>query len=370
MDFFDGVIDIDEGWNRGLSAVIRALGATLIGTDPRQVGRISSGLRAMTQMAPGGINDQAIAALENACLDIKAKALGIPVYELFGGPYRTSARAYWSHCGSFRVRNADYFADVLGTRPIQSVDDYSWLGEEAVDRGFSAAKLNPVVFGPDRPRLINPGFDPGGDLAGTLPAMVADAITDQLTAFSKGSGAGVDLLLDVNFAFKPAALKTLASVVQPFDLLWLEADVHNPSALADVRRSSATPIGSLEAVYGQRGYRPYFEKQAVDVAIVDVLWNGFFESLKIANLADAFSINFAPHNLYGPLATLMGLHLCAAAPNLQIMEVEGDDVPWLGDLLTSPPVLEAGHLLIPSAPGWGADVNEDAVLAHPAEAQS
>ena len=74
--------------SKGLTAVISALGETLIGQDPRPTERIAATLYAVTRQAPGGINSQAIAALENALLDIKAKALGIPVYALFGGPVR------------------------------------------------------------------------------------------------------------------------------------------------------------------------------------------------------------------------------------------------------------------------------------------
>ena len=68
----------------------------------------------------GGVNQQAIAAIENALLDVKAKALGIPVYSLFGGPVRQKLPLYWSHCGGYRVRNPD----ILGVDPVpqQTVD--------------------------------------------------------------------------------------------------------------------------------------------------------------------------------------------------------------------------------------------------------
>ena len=81
----------------------------VIGMDPREVGKIAVSLRAITRMSIGGVNHEAIAAIENACLDIKAKALGVPVYELFGGPFRDRINLYWSHCGSFRVWRKDFF---------------------------------------------------------------------------------------------------------------------------------------------------------------------------------------------------------------------------------------------------------------------
>ena len=75
--------------------------------DPRPVEKITAYLHGVTRQAPGGINQQAIAAIENALVDIKAKALGIPVYELLGGPVRDRLQLYWSHCGTWRVSFAE-----------------------------------------------------------------------------------------------------------------------------------------------------------------------------------------------------------------------------------------------------------------------
>ncbi|MCY4503614.1 MAG: mandelate racemase/muconate lactonizing enzyme family protein, partial [Alphaproteobacteria bacterium] len=102
-----------------------------------------------------------------------------------------------------------------------------------------------------------------------------------------------------------------------------------------------------------------------DAAIIDVPWNGFSESLKIAAMCDAWEVNIAPHNFYGHLSTLMSAHLCATVPNFRIMEIDIDDVPWKDDLVTVPPQIENGELILPTGPGWGADVNEEAVRAHP-----
>ncbi len=100
-------------------------------------------------------------------------------------------------------------------------------------------------------------------------------------------------------------------------------------------------------------------------AIIDTPWNGIGESLKIAAMADAYEINVAPHNFYGHLATMMNAHWSAVVPNLRIMEIDPDMVPWQDDLVTVTPRIENGHLLLPTGPGWGTEVNEEAVRAHP-----
>ncbi len=122
--------------------------------------------------------------------------------------------------------------------------------------------------------------------------------------------------------------------MEPFDLAWLEIDSYDAAALATIRRSARTRIASCESLFGRRQYRPFFEHQSVDVAIIDVPWNGILESVKIAAMADAYEVNVAPHNFNGHLGTLMGAHFCAAVPNFQVMEIDVDEVPWKDSLVT------------------------------------
>jgi galactonate dehydratase len=362
-----GWSEFAEGaWSPALREVIVALGRSVIGMDPRRFARVSATLHAMTQFAAGGLNHQGVAAIENACLDIAAKAAGVPVHALFGGPVRDAVDLYWSHCGSFRVRHAEFFESVLDLPPLQTLDDVRRLGEEAVAREFKAVKTNPIVFGAAAPQLLNPGFVPQG-LAFERAAdeSLIRGLAEQAAALREGLGPDRGLMIDVNFAFRPASLRRIARALRPVNPAWLEADVHHPAGLASVRRSSAIPFASLETLHGRRAYLPYLESQAVDIAIVDVPWNGFHEAVRIASLAETFEVNVAPHNFYGPLADLMSAHFCAVAGNVAIMEIEGDDVPWKSSLLTRAPQIVAGRFVVPTEPGWGAEPNEEALAAHP-----
>ena len=102
-----------------------------------------------------------------------------------------------------------------------------------------------------------------------------------------------------------------------------------------------------------------------DVVIIDVLWNGFLESIKVASMAETYEVNVAPHNYYGHLATAISAHFCAVAPNFRVMEVDIDSVSWRDELFLNTPVIENGDLLLGSGPGWGVEVNEAAVRARP-----
>ncbi|MBI3826343.1 MAG: mandelate racemase/muconate lactonizing enzyme family protein [Candidatus Rokubacteria bacterium] len=346
----------------GVSAVIDGLAPQIVGKDPRAYEALVTLLYAVRRQAAGGIAQQAIGAIENALLDIKAKALGVPVYELLGGPVRDRVRLYWSHCGTYRLQ----WAREMGLPPVRTLQDVLRLGKEVAEKGYTALKTNVFVLGDDA-YLHSPGFARRGP---GFPELNADRKTleglrEQLAAFREGAGPDVDILVDLNFNFKTEGFLKAARAMEPFDLLWVEIDTRDPKALHYIRSRTTIPVASCECLFGRRDYRPYLEQQSVDVAIVDTPWNGVAESVKIAAMADAYEVNVAPHNFYGHLATLMNAHFCAVAPNVRIMEIDPDVVPWYDDLVTVKPAIKGGYLELPTAPGWGTEVDEAAVRAHP-----
>lgn len=352
-------------WAAALPAVIAGLGEHVIGSDPRSHGRISAQLKALVRFAPGGLNQQAIAAIENACIDIAAKAADLPVHALLGGKLRDRLELYWSHCGSFRARDGDFFQKTLGLAPLETLNDLEALAEEVVARGYKAAKINPIHFSVSGPRLLNPGFAPGLDFARRVDLETLDAIENQVATFAEALAGRAGLMLDLNFGFSTSGFIKIARRLAGFQLKWLELDTHEPSNLAQIRAKSTFPIASLEAIYGRQGYAPFLRKESADIAIVDILWNGIAEAVRMADLAEIHDVNVAPHNFYGPLADLMAAQFCAVVPNFEIMEIEGDDVPWKYQLLTAPLEIEHGVAAVPSGPGWGAEINEDALAEHP-----
>jgi galactonate dehydratase len=346
----------------GVSAVIDGLAPLLVGKDPRAYEALVTMMYAVRRQASGGVVQQAIGAIENALLDVKAKALGVPVYELLGGPVRDRIRLYWSHCGTYRLQ----WSKEMQIPALRTRQDVVNMGKEVVAKGFTALKTNVFILGAD-PYLHSPGFARRGPGFPELNAdrHVLDAMRDELAAFREGAGRDMDILVDLNFNFKTEGFLKVARAMEPFDIFWVEIDTRDARALHYIRRSTSIPVASCECLFGRRDYRPYFENASVDVAIIDTPWNGVAESVKIAAMADAYEINVAPHNFYGHLATLMNAHFCAVVPNLRIMEIDPDTVPWYDDLVTRTPEIKDGYLTVPTAPGWGADVNEDAVRVHP-----
>ena len=239
-----------HGSPHGLAGIVEDLAPLVVGRDPRPVEGIYWDLYRHTRQSPGSVIAKAIAGVENALLDLKAKALGVPVHALFGGPTRDTIPLYWSHCGTTRARAWE----VTGTPKLASYEDVAALGREVVERGYGAFKTNVVIPG-EEPQVLMPGFGEGG---GTIRAgEIADALVRLLEAFLDGADGKARPIVDLNFNLEPEGCVRVARALELFDLLWLEVDLYDPAALAHVRHVAPMPVCSGENLYGSRGFRPF-----------------------------------------------------------------------------------------------------------------
>jgi galactonate dehydratase len=317
-------------------------------------------LYCLTRPAAGGVVGEGLGAIENALLDAKAKALQVPCHVLLGGKIRDRVRVYWSHCATWRINHPNFYKPA-----ITDLEGVRAIGAEARDRGFDALKTNVFIYDGGAPRGWRPGFG-----VPFLPELNVDKtvlrnLRAHLEAIRDGAGAEMDLLLDLNFNAKTEGYVKILKSIADFDMFWVEIDSYSAPALAHIRRNSSHPISSCETLLGLREFLPYFREQSMDVAIIDAMWNGVWQSIKIAAAADAFEVNIAPHNFYGHLATMMNVHFAAATPNLRIVEVDVDRLPWDHELFTNAPQFDHGYIVVPDTPGWGTEPNEDAIRAHP-----
>ena len=308
----------------GVAGTVRDLAPLLIGKDPRAFEMRFWDMIRGTRQSPGGIAAKAIAGVEPAVSDIKARALGMSVIELSGGPTREDIRLYWSHCGTTRARNYD----LLKTPPIHSMADIGRLGREVVEKGYTALKTNIILPG-DPADVYFGGFGgPPGTTDGVVSREMLRHIEELIGTFRDAVGPQVDINLDLNFNFKPESCMRIAQILEPFDLLWLEIDMYDPHAIRQIKDACSTKICTGENLFYMREFIPYFEARAADVFMIDVPWNGFAQSKKIGDLAEAYQFNVAPHNYYSHLSTFISASLCAVLPNIRIQEIDVDDVPW------------------------------------------
>jgi len=136
--------------------------------------------------------------------------------------------------------------------------------------------------------------------------------------------------------------------------------------LVRVSRSTSIPIAAGERLVTRWGYRELIEKQAVAVVQPDLCHcGGIFEARKIAAMAEMYYMQVAPHNPLGPISLAACLQLDACIPNLLAQEHPGmPDHQDLGvGILKKPFEIENGCIRIPSGPGLGIEVDEDALEA-------
>jgi L-alanine-DL-glutamate epimerase-like enolase superfamily enzyme len=361
-----GWSEFDEGFGSpGVGAVIGRLASRVVGQTVGQHERIYAELYCATRPAAGGVVAQAMGAIENALLDAKAKALGVPCYELLGGKIRDRIPLYWSHCATWRINHSTYYKPA-----ITDLDGVKAIGREVREKGFSALKTNIFIYEDGKPRGWRPGFGSPFHPELNVDRTVLRNLRMHLEAIRDGTGPDVDILLDLNFHAKTEGFLKILRGIADLDMFWIEIDSYSPEALGYIRRQSPHPIASCETLLGLREFLPYFREQAMDVAIVDTPWNGVWQSMKIAAAAEAHEVNVAPHNFYGHLCTMMNAHFAAAVPNLRIMETDIDRLAWDHELVTHVPVIENGQLVMTDRPGWGTEPNEEAIRAHPPKSQT
>jgi len=359
-----GWSEYDEGFGSpGVTTVIERMAARVVGQDVSAHERIHAELYCYTRPAAGGVVAEGLGAIENALLDAKAKALGVPCYELLGGKVRDRIRLYWSHCATWRINQPAYYPPA-----ITDLDGVKAMGAEVREKGFTALKTNTFDYDENgKPSGYRPGFGIPFEPGLNIERKQLRDLRTHLEAMRDGAGPDVDILLDLNFNMKTEGYLKILREIADLDMFWIEIDSYNPAALAYIRDHSPHPISSCETLLGLREFLPYFQAQSMDVAIIDAVWNGVWQSMKIAAAAEAHEMNVAPHNFYGHLSTMMNVHFAAVVPNLRILEIDIDRLAWDDEIFTNAPPIENGYMVVPDTPGWGTEPNEDAIKERPAK---
>jgi galactonate dehydratase len=300
---------------------------------------------------------QLVGATKNALLDIEARGRSIPVHELLGGALRDRIPLYWAHCGTYRMSHSS----LIGVPAIRSLDDIRALGAEVSAREYRALKCNLLLFGGERPHRFK--AESSARLDEKTVAGVARELESLLAAFREGAGRDAELLVDVGAGFPSPAATVLARVAARHGVRWVEMESSSPTDIGAVRAAAGVAVATGERLT-LSDYAPYIAAGAADVMVVDVPYLGARDAVAVAADCAARGVLAAPHNCYSPLATMMTAAFCAVVPNLALMEFDVDGVPWENSFVSAAPVVRDGCLEVPCGPGWGTDVDEEAVRAH------
>jgi galactonate dehydratase len=324
---------IVEGRAEAVASVVATLAERLLGAD---AGRIEDHWQVMTKggfYRGGPVLSSAVAGIDQALWDLKGKALGVPVYELLGGPVRDTARVYtW-----------------VGGNTVEALAEHALRAKEL---GFDAVKCNAAA------QLEH--ID--------SPAMV-HRIVDQFAELREAVGDSMDFALDFHGRFSTAMSRRLLPLLEPLLPLFVEEPVL-PEFSRDLERvcaSTSIPIATGERLYSRWDFRDVLPA-GIAVAQPDLSHaGGISEVRRIAAMAEAYDVAIAPHCPLGPIALAASLQVDFATPNFLIQEQSlgihynlGND---LLDYLVDPTVFafDDGRVRRPTAPGLGVEVDEAAV---------
>ena len=369
-------IDTDEGLT-GLGecypsapadAIVRIIGAMkeqLIGQDPRHITALHEKIRRdnLFTGAQGGPVLTALSGVEMALWDLKARQLGVPVYELLGGRFRDTVQLY-ADCHAGTVDAAGHHVEDQRLSPAEREGairrEMVAAAQSALKQGYTALKFD--IDDQDHPARRDPWN-------WTLSRVEIDDIVARVAAVRESIGPAIELAIDIHGRYDLPSALTIARELAPFRLMWLEEPVppENITGLIHVRQHSPMPICAGENVYTRFGLFDLLQRGAVDIVMPDIAkFGGVWEGLRTAGIAEQFGIPFAPHNVSGPLGTIAAAHVCAAIPNFFLLEFHGIDLDYWDGLATRPEGrwIEDGAIKLSNAPGWGLELDDVVMRAH------
>lgn len=332
-----------EFQTRAVAGAIDDLALLIIGEDPRNIEHLWQVMYRHPFFKGGIVTMSALSGIDQALHDLKAKDLGIPLWQLIGGLSRKRLRMY------------DHLGGGDSTAVYNSAAADSFAEKAALSRaaGFSAVKI--LAVGKTAP------------LDGNRALREAEAL---MAAARQGAGDDMDIMVDLHGRTTAAMAVQYAEVLKPFRPFFIEepCQPEDWEGTARVARSTTIPIAAGERLVHRREFLPLLQAGAIAVAQPDVCHaGGLTEVRRIAALCDTFAVSMAPHNPLGPIATMVNIHLGFATPNFLIQEVMRSDVPWRDEIISGVTPIVGGYVEPSQAPGIGIEINFEAAAKHPFE---
>lgn len=314
-----GPIDEEAAW-----PILRQLAGFVIGKDAMGVAELWDKMERYDRHGRHGHLKMAISAIDNAAWDLRARALGVPVWQLLGGSSRTAVPAYASTLG-LSHENGELEA----------------AARRLADAGFLAQKW-----------FFTKG--PGDGAAGLRTNL---ALIERL----RGElGEHYPLMFDAFMSWDVGFARAWASSAQRFAPSWLEEPLA-PGALAayrELRRGVDVPLAAGEHLYDRAEMLEFVSSGVFAVLQADPEWcGGVSELVRICGLAALFGVRVIPHG-HGLHAAL---HVVASqSPEVcPMVEYLLNVMPTRFFFERNPPVPQSGEVALPSAPGFGIELDED-----------
>ncbi|MBD3268080.1 galactonate dehydratase [bacterium] len=307
-----------EGRAKTCAEAVREIEPYLKGKDPRRVAHHWQAIYRHAFYRGGPILTSALSGIDQALWDIKGKALGVPVYELFGGPTRDRIRVYGRAGRPEDIRRG-------------------------VERGFRVFKTGVAKKRPAR-IVETPGF--------------IDHAAERFASLREAAGKDIDIAIDFHGAVPPQTAEVLIQALEPYQPYFIEEPVQcqNVDIMADLAKGTHIPIATGERIFTKWGFREILEKRAAGILQPDMCHAGGITEVRlIAGMAEAYYAAIAPHNPLGPISLAAGLQLAASIPNFLCQEQSS-----LGHgYIKEPFAVKDGYIPLPTGPGLGIELDEE-----------
>jgi galactonate dehydratase len=338
MTTSDGLVGwgepVVEGKADTVAAAVHELSGYVEGRNPDQIEDIWQVLYRGGFYRGGPVLMSAMAGIDQALWDIKGKRYGLPAHQLLGGKVRERIQVY---------------AWIGGDRP----GEVTRAAQERESQGYRAIKMNASA---ELPYI-------------DTPARV-DEIVERVGSVRQALGKDFGIAVDFHGRVHRPMAKVLAKELERFQLMFIEEPVlsEHPEAIIEVARHTSTPIALGERLFSRWDFKRFFELGAIDIVQPDVSHaGGISETHRIGTMAEAYDIAVAIHCPLGPIALAASLQLDACLPNAFIQEqslgIHYNQGGELNDYLVNTAVFQYqdGFMDIPTRPGLGIEINEEAV---------
>ena len=338
-----GIVGVGEGTVEGriptVVAAIKELESYLVGKDPRQPAHHWQAIYRHAFYRGDIVLTSALSAVDIAMWDIKGKALGVPVYELLGGPSRDRIRVYGQ---------------------AENVED----AKKVLAEGYTSMKTS---VSSSRGRLSryseNPDFIEG--------------FVEKVSEIRNLVGPKVDLGIEMHADHQPQVAMVIIKAMEKFQPWWFEEPIQhqNLPLMAEMAKKTHIPFATGERMVSKWQFRDLLQAGAAQILQPDITHCGGITELKaISVLGEAYYAAMMPHAREGIVGAVASMHVCASIPNFLAHELPSlqaakgrPDVQrsYLGkSYITKPLTMTEGHVVLKGnidGPGLGIELDENLI---------
>ena len=282
----------------------------------------------------------ALSAFDIACWDIAGKHFGAPLHQLIGGSFRSTVRVY-----------ANGWYDKCITP-----EQFGTRARKLMGMGYTALKFDP--FGSRYDRIDRAGIE---------------RAYERVKAVRDATNSKVDLLIEHHGRFDPNSAIAIARRLRDFDPMFMEEPVHpeNLEGLKKYRKTVDVRVALGERILTKEQAVQVVSNNLTDYLQIDITnIGGVTVARKVAAIAEAYGVEMAFHNAFGPIQNAVTIQVDAAIPNFLIQESFYDCFPaWKRQLIKDQSKVVSGHTQVPTRPGLGVEVDERILEEHKAEGQ-